>query len=125
LVDPRSGRMHRRIQPTLGVVVKQIRGDLRSFPGRDRSLLQNLADAFERDGQRLKVFRFANGAKSLKTAARVDQVVGSGAEDRVDLVVAEAFLLAENEARPIDQELKNLLRLLGRNLTLRRIRMQS
>ncbi len=113
--------MHRRIQSALGVVVKQICGDLRRLPGGERSLLQNLADAFERDGQWLKVLRFANGAKSFKTAACVDQVISSGAEDRVDLVVAEAFLLTENEARPIDQELKNLLSLIGRNLTLRRI----
>ena len=103
------------MQTALTVVLEKLRRDLLRVPCRDCRFLQNLANAFEGDGERLEIFRLTDGAKCVKTATRIHQVVGPRAENGIDLVVAETFLFAEHETRAVNQKIEDLLFLLGRD----------
>src|SRR5205814_4038258 len=89
------------------------------------SLLENFANAFKGNCQRLEVFRFANGAERLKPTPSIHQVIRTGAKHRIDLVVAEAFLFTENKSCSIDQKIEHLSFLLSGNGALWGIRMQA
>ena len=78
------------MQFSLGLFRKQVRAHRRHLPRRLRpGLLQDLADAFEGDGQGLKVFGLADGANGFHTPNGVDQVIRASRERRVDLIIGQ------------------------------------
>src|SRR5262245_60921900 len=112
------------MQYSLRFSLEELRLHLLRFTSRNCRLFQNLADAFEGNCQRLEVLRLANGAQRVQAPACIHEIVGTRPEDGVHFVIAEAFLLAEDELCALLQEVKNLLLLLGRHLALWRIGME-
>src|SRR5215813_1406799 len=93
---------------------------VRLLPG----LLKYFADALERDREWLEVFGLADSTKSIQTLARVHEIIGTGTEYGVDLVVAETVFLAKNITRTVAQEIEDLRFLLRRNIFLGRMRQE-
>src|SRR5215467_2874867 len=119
VVHTRNGSEHGSVQGALGFPFKDLRLDLLRFPGGDSSLLEDLANAFERNRQRFEVLRLANGSQGFEAFARIHQVVRAGTENGIHFVVTETFLLTEDELGALEQEVQNLPLLLGRDLPLR------
>ncbi len=88
-------------------------------------LFQDLADALERHRQRLEIFRLANRAQRRQPLFGIQQVVGPGAKNRADFIVAVASAFAEDVARTVQNEVEDLRFLLRRYALLGRQGMEG
>src|SRR5262249_47618219 len=96
------------MQLALRLALEQFRFDRAICPRSGTSLLQDFPDTLKRNGERLEISRFANGAERQQALLRVHQIVRAGAKHSGDFVVSELLSLAKHKLRTVQDELKHL-----------------
>src|SRR5260370_40350722 len=92
-----GGSANSGIKFAFGAALEQLRVDVPPVAGSDVSSLQDLANALEGYRQGFEVLGLANSLQRHQAFLGVHQVIGAGAKDGADLVVAEPFPFAQDK----------------------------